>query len=138
MQVANDKGCLIAHVHKLEMFPPALAKILQSSTIVKAGEEISQDIIQLNGSFAELQLTGAGWVDLYDIARSRNYERFHIRGSGPYGLDELLAFYLRRKLPIPSEVKAGNWLETLSPVQQQYAALNTWAAFTLAEVCCAY
>jgi ribonuclease D len=99
---------------RLEVFP-ALAELLASPSVVKAGVGIANDMLQLKKVFP---LTVENTLDLGVVARRR--------GLGQSGVRNLAGMLLGFR--IPKGNRTSNWAAPrLSPAQITYAATDAWA-----------
>ena len=96
-------------------FSAALAEILSSPAIVKAGVSVADDLRQLKKLFA---FEERAIVDVGTLARRR--------GQQQTGVRNLAALFLGFR--IPKGAKTTNWAAPrLTPAQIQYAATDAWA-----------
>lgn len=111
----------IATSHAVHLFPlarldcsRALAEVLGSGQIVKAGVALARDLTELQKLFP---FTAANVVDLGDIAKHRGMEQT--------GLRNLTGLFLSGR--VTKGPQTSNWARpNLSPSQLCYAATDAW------------
>jgi ribonuclease D len=114
VQAATARAVYLFQLSRLEVFP-ALAELLASPSVVKAGVGIANDMVQLKKVFP---LTVENALDLGVIARRR--------GMGQSGVRNLAGMLLGFR--IPKGNRTSNWAAPrLSPAQINYAATDAWA-----------
>ena len=114
VQAATARAVYLFQLSRLEVFP-ALAELLASPSVVKAGVGIANDMLQLKKVFP---LTVENTVDLGVVARRR--------GLGQSGVRNLAGMLLGFR--IPKGNRTSNWAAPqLSPAQITYAATDAWA-----------
>jgi ribonuclease D len=114
VQAATARAVYLFQLSRLEVFP-ALAELLASPAVVKAGVGLAYDLIQLKKVFP---LTVENMVDLGVVARRR--------GLGQSGVRNLAGMLLGFR--IPKGNRTSNWAAPrLSPAQITYAATDAWA-----------
>jgi ribonuclease D len=114
VQAATARAVYVFQLNRLEVFP-ALAELLASPSVVKAGVGIGHDLLQLNKVFP---LKVDNTVDLGVVARRR--------GIGQSGVRNLAGMFLGFR--IPKGHRTSNWAAPrLSPEQITYAATDAWA-----------
>lgn len=113
-QVATARAVYLLRLQQHE-FGGALAEILSSRSIVKAGVALAEDLRSLRKS---IEFEEKSIVDLGRVAK-----RHGVRQSG---LRNLAGLYLGWR--IPKGTKTSNWAALrLSPQQIAYAATDAWA-----------
>jgi ribonuclease D len=114
VQAATARAVYLFQLSRLEVFP-ALAELLASPSVVKAGVGIANDMLQLKKVFP---LTVENALDLGVVARRR--------GLGQSGVRNLAGMLLGFR--IPKGNRTSNWAAPrLSPAQITYAATDAWA-----------
>jgi ribonuclease D len=114
VQAATARTVYLFQLSRLEVFP-ALAELLASPSVVKAGVGLAYDLVQLKKVFP---LTVENIVDLGVVARRR--------GLGQSGVRNLAGMLLGFR--IPKGNRTSNWAAPrLSPAQINYAATDAWA-----------
>ncbi len=114
VQAATVRAVYLFQLSRLEVFP-ALAELLASPSVVKAGVGIAHDMLQLRKVFP---LTAENVLDLGVVARRR--------GLGQSGVRNLAGMLLGFR--IPKGNRTSNWAAPrLSPAQITYAATDAWA-----------
>lgn len=114
VQAATARAVYLFQLSRLEVFP-ALAELLASPSVVKAGVGIANDMLQLKKVFP---LTVENTLDLGVVARRR--------GLGQSGVRNLAGMLLGFR--IPKGNRTSNWAAPrLSPAQITYAATDAWA-----------
>jgi ribonuclease D len=114
VQAATARAVYLFQLSRLEVLP-AVAELLASPSVVKAGVGIANDMLQLKKVFP---FTVENTLDLGVIARRR--------GMGQSGVRNLAGMLLG--LRIPKGNRTSNWAAPqLSPAQINYAATDAWA-----------
>jgi ribonuclease D len=114
VQAATARAVYLFQLSRLEVLP-ALAELLASPSVVKAGVGIANDMLQLKKVFP---FTVENTLDLGVVARRR--------GMGQSGVRNLAGMLLG--LRIPKGNRTSNWAAPqLSPAQINYAATDAWA-----------
>jgi ribonuclease D len=114
VQAATARAVYLFQLSRLEVFP-ALAELLASPSVVKAGVGIANDMLQLKKVFP---LAVENTLDLGVVARRR--------GLGQSGVRNLAGMLLGFR--IPKGNRTSNWAAPhLSPAQITYAATDAWA-----------
>jgi ribonuclease D len=114
VQAATARAVYLFQLSRLEVFP-ALAELLGSPSVVKAGVGLAHDLVQLKKVFP---LTVENALDLGVVARRR--------GLGQSGVRNLAGMLLGFR--IPKGNRTSNWAAPrLSPAQITYAATDAWA-----------
>jgi ribonuclease D len=114
VQAATARAVYLFQLRRLEVLP-ALAELLASPSVVKAGVGIANDMLQLKKVFP---FTVENTLDLGVVARRR--------GMGQSGVRNLAGMLLGFR--IPKGNRTSNWAAPhLSPAQITYAATDAWA-----------
>ena len=114
VQAATARAVYLFQLSRLDVFP-ALAELLASPSVVKAGVGMEYDLAQLKKVFP---LTVENMLDLGVVARRR--------GLGQSGVRNLAGMLLGFR--IPKGNRTSNWAAPrLSPAQITYAATDAWA-----------
>jgi ribonuclease D len=113
VQVATARRVYLLQLQRLD-FSRAIAELLASPHIVKAGVALAGDLSQLQRLFP---LEPVSIVDLGHVARRH--------GNRQTGLRNLAALFLNAR--IPKGARTTNWAAArLSPAQIGYAATDAW------------
>lgn len=113
-QVATTRAVYLFRLQRLD-FSAALAELLSSARIVKAGVGLAEDLRQLRKTFPFVE---KAVVDLGAAAKAHGLEKTGVRA--------LAAAFLGFR--IPKGTKTSNWAAPrLTPQQIGYAAMDAWA-----------
>jgi len=115
IQLADETSVYLFRISKTKTFEP-LIPILESSTIIKAGVAIKDDIRALR---KEDEFNPQGFVEITELTTKLGYEN--------RGLRALAGLLMNGRISKAAQV--SNWAkETLEPKQVSYAATDAWVS----------
>ena len=112
IQVAHpEAGLLLYSVPRGETdrLPSSLKQYLESSAHIKMGVHITGDTGKLNRDWPDEEFSFAGLLELSDIARRIDPERWQSQQGRIISLQNLVAHYLERHLSKGEERTNSNW-----------------------------
>jgi len=119
IQLATQNVCFLFRINRLGAFPPQLAEFINDSTVKKVGLSLQDDFHSMRRRCA---VEPANFIDLQDIV--------HNYGIEELSLQKIYAIVFGKK--ISKRSRLSNWdADSLTPAQQQYAALDAWACLHL-------
>ncbi|KAF7312199.1 Nuclear transport factor 2 [Mycena indigotica] len=133
IQIADQKTIILIQLRNSERtmtrFPRALRRVLEDSTILKAGANILNDAKKL---FKDYGVLTEGVVELGSLARQADPSCSTEFGNGkrPVSLAKLVARYLNKELNKDSNVRVSNWENPkLPPTMLEYAANDAYSGY---------
>ncbi|KAG1755016.1 ribonuclease H-like domain-containing protein [Suillus paluster] len=127
VQLAGHDSILLLQVSAMSEFPSKLRELLDDPSRPKAGVSIQRDCQKL---FRDHGVSTRNCVELALLARSVDNARWKGKYTNPLGLSRLLENYENFSLA-KGKVQRSNWEVRLSPVQQDYAANDARAGYTV-------
>ena len=119
IQLATPDECFLFRINKLKCIPLKLKEYLEDEQCLKVGLSTIDDIHQMQ-RLSHLQ--PAGFIEIQSVVR--NYRITDM------SLQKIYAILFGQK--ISKGQRLTNWeLDTLSPQQQRYAAIDAWACIDI-------
>ncbi|KAL8293201.1 hypothetical protein RQP46_000895 [Phenoliferia psychrophenolica] len=128
IQISSETETFLLRVFNLTQLPPSLRRILGDSTIRKAGRSIvTSDFMWIREDF---KISPVGELELAKLAKEN---KILPTASNKSGLDTLTALVLGLHQPKPEKVRLSQWDGPLSQEQLNYAALDSYLSFAIAN-----